>query len=213
MKVYLVGGAVRDKFLNIEPKDNDYLVIGETVEGMVSNGFVQVAKNIPVFRNPCTDEEYALARIERKVGKTRYDFEFYVSPDITVEQDLERRDFTMNAIVYDSYNDDYIDPYNGIQDINDRVIRHINPDKFVEDPLRILRAARFLAKYHDMGFKISECTYDLMSEMVRSGSLKELRKNPILREIDPSWDAVSLEVFWSCLDKIGASDIIKNKLK
>lgn len=213
MKTYLVGGAIRDKILNIKPKDNDYLVVGSTVDEMISMGFIQVAKGIPVFRHADTNEEYALARTEIKTGNTRYSFEFNTSTDITVEQDLERRDFTMNAIVYDDLTDTYIDPYNGIQDITNRLIRHISTTKFGEDPLRVLRAARFLAKYHTLGFRISESTLELMSDVVRSGGMKELRKNPILREIDPSWDSVSLDVFWSCLHSVGAFDIIKTKLK
>ena len=143
MKIYLVGGAVRDKLLGISVKDRDWVVIGATPEEMIKKGFKAVGDDFPVFLHPETKEEYALARTERKSGKGYKGFVFYSSPKITLEDDLKRRDLTINAIAEDD-NGNLIDPYGGEADLKNGILRHVSP-AFVEDPLRILRIARFAA--------------------------------------------------------------------
>jgi tRNA nucleotidyltransferase (CCA-adding enzyme) len=153
MKTYLVGGAVRDKLLGIPVKDRDWVVVGATPEEMIKEGFKAVGEDFPVFLHPYTKEEYALARTERKSGKGYKGFVFFSSPDVTLEDDLKRRDLTINAIAEDEYGN-LIDPYSGEADLKNGVLRHVS-SAFVEDPLRVLRVARFAACF---GFKISDET-------------------------------------------------------
>ena len=152
MEYYLVGGAVRDELLGIEVKDKDYVVVGATPSQMLAQGFRQVGKDFPVFLHPKTHEEYALARAERKIGKGYNGFSFDFNPNISLEDDLKRRDLTINAIAKDA-DGNFIDPYNGISDLKNRYLRHVS-DSFVEDPLRVLRCARFAAKLHHFGFHL-----------------------------------------------------------
>ena len=179
MKIYLVGGAVRDKILGIPVKDRDYLVVGSTPEEMVELGYKPIGKNFPVFLHPKTNEEYALARTEKKIGKGYHGFEFYTSPTVTLEEDLMRRDITINAIAEDDDGNIY-DPYNGLRDIENKVIRHVS-DAFIEDPLRVFRVARFFARFED--FIIHKDTEELMKKIVGSGEISSLSSERIKTEI------------------------------
>ena len=146
LDVYLVGGAVRDELLAREVKEQDFVVVGSTPQEMLARGFQQVGKDFPVFLHPQTKDEHALARTERKMGKGYTGFECYAEPDVTLEQDLIRRDLTVNAMAK-SHDGKIIDPYGGLDDLNNRILRHVS-DAFSEDPLRVLRVARFAARYH-----------------------------------------------------------------
>jgi tRNA nucleotidyltransferase (CCA-adding enzyme) len=181
---YLVGGAVRDQLLNRAVKDKDYLVVGSSVKEMLNLGFVQVGKDFPVFLHPKTKAEYALARTERKQGQGYTGFRCYFAPDVTIEEDLKRRDLTVNAMAMDD-NGQIIDPYHGQQDLNDRILRHVS-DAFIEDPLRVLRVARFAARYHKYGFTIADETIALMQEISQSGELKSLTPERVWQEMQLS---------------------------
>ena len=184
LNTYLVGGAVRDKLLNRPIKDKDYLVVGISVGQMLKLGYQQVGKDFPVFLHPQTKAEYALARTERKQGQGYTGFSCYFAPDVTIEQDLLRRDLTVNAMAMTD-NGDIIDPYNGQKDLNDRILRHVS-DAFVEDPLRVLRVARFAARYHKYGFTIADETLTLMQEISASGELKTLTPERVWQEMQLS---------------------------
>ena len=179
MKIYLVGGAVRDKILGIPVKDRDYLVVGSTPQEMIELGYKPIGKNFPVFLHPKTNEEYALARTEKKIGKGYHGFEFYTSPTVTLEEDLMRRDITINAIAEDDDGNIY-DPYNGLRDIENKVIRHVS-DAFIEDPLRVFRVARFFARFED--FIIHKDTEEQMKKIVGSGEISSLSIERIKTEI------------------------------
>jgi tRNA nucleotidyltransferase (CCA-adding enzyme) len=181
LDIYLVGGAVRDKLLNRTVKDNDYLVVGATVEQMLSLGFIQVGKDFPVFLHPKTKQEYALARTERKQGQGYTGFDCYAAPDVTIEQDLLRRDLTVNAIAM-SENGTLIDPYCGQKDLENRILRHVS-DAFIEDPLRVLRVARFAARYYNAGFSIAAETMALMTQISLSGELATLSAERVWQEM------------------------------
>lgn len=172
MKTYLVGGAVRDHLLNIAIKDRDWVVVGSTPEEMQSKGYKQVGADFPVFLHPKTQEEYALARTERKSGKGYQGFTVDFTSDVTLEEDLIRRDLTINAMAQDE-SGDIIDPFNGQHDIEDKVLRHVSP-AFSEDPLRVLRVARFAARFHHLGFTVADETLALMTELSDSGELDTL---------------------------------------
>ncbi|ALO35793.1 2', 3'-cyclic nucleotide 2'-phosphodiesterase [Colwellia sp. MT41] len=184
LNTYLVGGAVRDKLLNRPVKDKDYLVVGSSVEQMLKLGYQQVGKDFPVFLHPQTKAEYALARTERKQGQGYTGFSCYFAADVTIEQDLQRRDLTVNAMAMTD-NGDIIDPYNGQRDLNDRILRHVS-DAFIEDPLRVLRVARFAARYHKYGFTIADETLTLMQEISASGELKTLTPERVWQEMQLS---------------------------
>ena len=139
MKIYLVGGAVRDMVLNKAPHDKDYVVFGATEQEMLQAGFLQVGKKFPVFLHPITKDEYALARKEEKIGNKHTDFRFIFTPDITPEEDVVRRDFTCNALLYDEEKNELIDLVDGVKDIQNKILKHINSEHFIEDPLRVLR--------------------------------------------------------------------------
>jgi tRNA nucleotidyltransferase (CCA-adding enzyme) len=170
MKIYMVGGAVRDELLGLPVADRDFVVVGATPEEMVARGFLPVGKDFPVFLHPVTHEEYALARTERKSGRGYKGFTVYASPEVTLEEDLARRDLTINAIAKDEAGH-YIDPYGGRQDLERRVLRHVSP-AFVEDPVRILRVARFAARFTD--FTVAQETRELMRQMVANGEVDAL---------------------------------------
>ena len=182
MKVYLVGGAVRDQLLGLPVKDRDWIVVGATPATLLSLGYQQVGKDFPVFLNPKTKEEYALARTERKASAGYTGFICDFSPTITLEQDLIRRDLTINAIAQ-SKDGEIIDPYGGKQDLENRILRHISP-AFSEDPLRVLRVARFAARYHSLGFKIASETLSLMAELAQSGELQHLTAERVWLETE-----------------------------
>ena len=178
MKTYLVGGAVRDKLLGIPIKDRDWVVTGATPEEMIKEGFKAVGEDFPVFLHPQTKEEYALARTERKSGKGYKGFTFYSSPEIMLEEDLKRRDITINAIAEDE-NGNLIDPYDGKTDLKNGILRHVS-SAFVEDPLRVLRVARFAACF---GFKIADETMKLLKIISKSGELNELMPERVWTEM------------------------------
>ena len=179
MKIYLVGGAVRDKLLGIPVKDHDWVVVGSTPDEMKEKGFKQVGKDFPVFIDPKTGEEYALARTERKSGHGYTGFEFDTNPNVTLEEDLARRDLTINAIAQDE-DGKLIDPFNGQVDIKNKKLRHVS-DAFSEDPLRVLRIARFYAKFD--GFVVVPETVDKIKEIIDSGELEHLTPERIWLEI------------------------------
>ncbi|GAB7564657.1 multifunctional CCA addition/repair protein [Methylobacillus methanolivorans] len=179
MQIYAVGGAVRDKLLGLPVKDRDYVVVGSTPEAMASLGYRPVGKDFPVFLHPHTHEEYALARTERKTGKGYKGFQVHADPDVTLEQDLARRDLTMNAIAEDEQGQ-LIDPYHGVNDIQARVLRHVSP-AFSEDPVRILRAARFAARFTE--FSVADETMALMRNMVEDGEVDALVPERVWQEL------------------------------
>lgn len=206
MKVYLVGGAVRDQLLGLPVKDRDWIVVGANPATLLSLGYQQVGKDFPVFLNPKTKEEYALARTERKssAGYTGFICDF--SPTITLEQDLIRRDLTINAMAQ-SEDGEIIDPYGGKQDLENRILRHISP-AFSEDPLRVLRLARFAARYHSLGFKIASETLSLMVELAQSGELQHLTAERVCLETEKALNEKNPEIYFETLHKTGALSVL-----
>jgi tRNA nucleotidyltransferase (CCA-adding enzyme) len=200
VKIYLVGGAVRDKLLNKPVKDRDWVVVGGTKEEMLLQNFVSVGKDFPVFLHPKTKEEYALARTEKKIAKGYTGFSFNTSDQVSLEDDLKRRDLTINAIAIDE-NDNLIDPYNGIADIQNKILRHISK-AFVEDPVRVLRVARFSAQLPD--FDIAPETLELMRQIKKSKELDFLVPERIWQEILKALDATATENFFKTLHSIQA---------
>ena len=181
MKVYEVGGSVRDALLGLQNQDRDYVVVGATPEAMVALGFKPVGADFPVFLHPDTKAEYALARTERKTAPGYQGFVFHTSADVTLEQDLARRDFTINAIAR-APDGTLIDPYNGVTDLNSRLLRHVS-DAFIEDPVRVLRGARFAARFAGLDFQIASETKSLMQMIVRSGEFDHLVPERVWQEI------------------------------
>ena len=181
MKTYLVGGAIRDRLLGLEPGDRDHVVVGGTQEEMLAQGFKPVGRDFPVFLHPRTGEEYALARTERKSGRGYRGFVVDADPSVTLEDDLARRDFTINAIAEDE-DGKLSDPLGGVRDIEARLLRHAGP-AFVEDPLRVLRAARFMARFADLGFTVAPETMALMRKMAQGGELGELVPERVWQEL------------------------------
>lgn len=163
-KFYIVGGWVRDLYMGLSPKDRDWVVVGATPEYMLSKGYKKVGSDFPVFLHPKTGEEYALARKERKISKGYHGFEVDFGPEITLEEDLFRRDITINSMALDE-NYEYIDPFNGMKDIDNKIIRHVSKH-FAEDPVRVLRVARFKSRWPE--FEIHSDTYKLMKEIVQN---------------------------------------------
>ena len=206
MKVYLVGGAVRDQLLGLPVKDRDWIVVGAVPATLLSLGYQQVGKDFPVFLNPKTKEEYALARTERKssAGYTGFICDF--SPTITLEQDLIRRDLTINAMAQ-SEDGEIIDPYGGKQDLENRILRHISP-AFSEDPLRVLRVARFAARYHSLGFKIASETLALMVELAQSEELQHLTAERVWLETEKALNEKNPEIYFETLHKTGALRVL-----
>ena len=178
LQIYCVGGAVRDQLLGLPVQDHDWVVVGATPEDMVSRGYRPVGKDFPVFLHPDTHEEYALARTERKTARGYTGFDVYAAPDVTLEQDLSRRDFTVNAIAQ-AANGSLIDPYNGVADLRAGILRHVSP-AFSEDPVRILRAARFAARF---GFTVAPETLQLMRDMVHNGEVDALVAERVWQEL------------------------------
>lgn len=219
MQIYLVGGAVRDRLLQLPVYDHDWVVVGATPEEMLAEGYRQVGKDFPVFLHPETNEEYALARTERKIASGHTGFSVYSAPDVTLEDDLMRRDITINAIAQDPQ-DNLIDPYHGKQDLEQHVIRHVSP-AFSEDPLRVLRVARFYAKLAHLGFTIAAETISLMAQITQSGELQLLSKERIWQETFRALSTDNPELYFNCLFHIGAlaaiapelADALNNKEK
>ncbi len=206
MNIYLVGGAVRDQLLQIDNYDNDWVVVNSTPEEMLALGYTPVGKDFPVFLHPKTQEEHALARTERKIGKGYTGFECHFSKDVTLEEDLLRRDLTINAMAQDN-SGNIIDPYGGQDDLNNRILRHVS-DAFSEDPLRVLRVARFAAKLHHLGFSIAAETMQLMQDIVQSGELSHLTAERVWLEWHKSLTTQSPHIFLQVLRECGALAIL-----
>lgn len=207
MEIYLVGGAVRDKIMGIESKDNDYVVCGSTPEEMIALGFKQVGADFPVFLHPETGDEYALARTEKKTGVGYNGFTCVFSPDVTITEDLYRRDLTINSIAYDQAADMYIDPYGGRYDIHNKIIRSTNPNAFADDPVRVLRACRFAARYN---FGLDKNTVDLMKQCV-DNEFDNLTPERVWKEIEKGLleGAYSFYDMLCCLDLADAFKKLK----
>ena len=201
-RVYLVGGAVRDALLGREPLENDWVVVGGTPEQLLAEGFRQVGADFPVFLHPETGEEYALARTERKQGRGYHGFAVDFDPGVTLEEDLRRRDLTINAIAQDQ-DGRLVDPYGGVRDIDRRLLRHVSP-AFREDPLRVLRVARFAARFADLGFRVHPDTLALMAEMTASGELAHLAPERVWAEIAGAMAAARPSIFIEVLRDCGA---------
>ena len=206
MKIYLVGGAVRDGLLRLPVKDKDWVVVGATPQEMLDAGYQQVGKDFPVFLHPKSREEYALARTERKSGQGYTGFTCYAAPDVTLEQDLLRRDLTINAIAQDEHGE-FIDPYNGRADIEKRLLRHVSP-AFNEDPLRVLRVARFAARYAHLNFQIAPETQALMSAMAANGELEHLTPERVWKETENALTSRNPQVYFDVLRKCGALKVL-----
>lgn len=211
MQIYLVGGAVRDQLLGRPIKDKDFVVVGATVADMLDAGFQQVGADFPVFLHPATHEEYALARTERKQGLGYQGFSVHASPDVTLREDLQRRDLTVNAMAIEvssltddtPVNGEVIDYYGGLNDIESKTLRHVS-EAFSEDPLRVLRTARFYGRYYDLGFTIADETLTLMHELVSSGELAHLSSERIWQESSRATMQLSPQVYWHQLFEIDA---------
>lgn len=202
MQVYLVGGAVRDALLQIPVKDRDWVVVGATHQQMVDLGMRQVGADFPVYIHPVNNEEYALARTERKTSVGYLGFEVNASPDVTLEQDLERRDLTINAMAM-THAAEIIDPYGGQTDLANRVLRHVS-SAFVEDPLRVLRVARFKAQLAKFDFQLADETKALLCQMVASGELNDLTPERVWLEMSKALATDKPSVFFLALREIGA---------
>jgi len=202
MRVYLVGGAVRDKLLGLEAKDRDYVVVGTNPEEMVARGFKPVGADFPVFLHPETKEEYALARTERKTGTGYKGFTVYAAPDVTLEDDLRRRDLTINAMAQ-AEDGTLIDPFGGAEDLRNGVLRHVSP-AFAEDPVRILRVARFAARYAKWGFHVAHPTNALMRRMVENGEVNALVPERVWMEMERALAEERPSVFFEVLRGCGA---------
>jgi tRNA nucleotidyltransferase (CCA-adding enzyme) len=202
MRSYLVGGAVRDKLLGLPVRERDWVVVGATPAEMLEQGYLKVGKDFPVFLHPTTKEEYALARTERKIGKGYYGFECHASREVTLEEDLLRRDLTINALALGPAGE-LIDPFNGLNDIHNRVLRHVSAS-FTEDPVRILRVARFLARFAPLGFKIHEETQELMANMVVAGEVDALVPERVWKELEKALQEKAPTEFFLCLRACGA---------
>ena len=211
MKAYLVGGAVRDTLLGLEPRERDFVVIGSSIDEMLKANFIKIGKTFPVFLHPDTKEEYALARTEKKTGKKHTDFVCDFSPSVSLEEDLFRRDLTMNAMVINDFGD-IVDPFNGQKDIEARQLRHIS-DAFCEDPLRILRVARFLAQLSDFEFSVHPKTHKMIKTMVENKALSDISAERILLEMEKALSSNKPSVFFSYLDEVGATSILWPELK
>jgi tRNA nucleotidyltransferase (CCA-adding enzyme) len=210
MKVYLVGGAVRDQLMGYPIKEHDWVVVGATPQDLLQKNFQQVGRDFPVFLHPSSREEYALARTERKRAPGYYGFVCDFNPDVTLEADLARRDLTINAMAKSS-SGELIDPFNGQKDLNDKILRHVSP-AFAEDPVRVLRVARFAARYHHLGFKLARETRSLMYSMCKSGELNHLVAERVWQEWMRSLSEKNPEIFITTLRDCGALQIILPEL-
>lgn len=206
MKIYLVGGAVRDTLLNLPVVDHDWVVVGATPADLLALGYQQVGKDFPVFLNPQTHEEYALARTERKSGQGYTGFTCYAAPDVTLEEDLLRRDLTINAMARGD-DGELVDPYNGKADLDARLLRHVS-DAFGEDPLRVLRVARFAARFATQGFTVAPETSALMQQMAESGELASLTAERVWKETEKALQSQSPQVYFQVLRDCGALKVL-----
>jgi tRNA nucleotidyltransferase (CCA-adding enzyme) len=206
MEVYLVGGAVRDELLGLPVTERDWCVVGATPGELKAAGYRQVGKDFPVFLHPRTGEEYALARTERKTGPGYHGFSFYSSPDVTIEEDLRRRDLTVNAMARDPAGT-LVDPFGGRKDLEQRVLRHV-ADSFAEDPVRILRVAKFAARFAPLGFSLAEETAALMAAMVENGEADELVPHRVWKECEAALACARPTVFFEILRQCGALAVV-----
>ncbi|GHZ01123.1 multifunctional CCA addition/repair protein [Vibrio cholerae] len=206
MQIYLVGGAVRDQLLQLPVYDRDWVVVGSSPQAMLAAGFQAVGKDFPVFLHPNSKEEHALARTDRKTGVGYTGFACHYAPDVTLEDDLLRRDLTINAMAQDN-SGQLIDPYGGQRDLAAKVLRHVSP-AFVEDPLRVLRVARFAAKLHHLGFTVAEETMQLMAKIAQSGELQHLTAERVWQEWHKSLSTHHPEVFLQVLRDCGALAVV-----
>jgi tRNA nucleotidyltransferase (CCA-adding enzyme) len=206
MQVYLVGGAVRDRLLGLPVGERDWVVVGARPEELERQGYMRVGKEFPVFLHPETREEYALARTERKVGPGYTGFTTQFSPDVTLEDDLRRRDLTINAIAEDE-DGNRVDPFGGERDLDARVLRHVS-EAFVEDPVRVLRLARFAARFASLGFTIAEETHGLMKQIVAAGEMDALVPERVWKETSRALDEARPDVYFQTLRDCGALQVI-----
>ncbi len=206
MDIYLVGGAVRDQLLDLPVIDKDWVVVGASVQQMRDANFKEVGKDFPVFLHPDTKEEYALARTERKTAPGYTGFEFDTSQHVTLEQDLMRRDLTINAIAQDSQGK-LIDPFNGVQDIKNKKLRHVS-DAFSEDPVRVLRVARFMSRFSALGFSVADETLELMQQMVSNGEVSHLVPERVWQEMERALKMAAPGAFIETLRACGALAIL-----
>lgn len=206
MQIYLVGGALRNELLNLPVADHDWVVVGATPQQMLAQNFQQVGASFPVFLHPETKEEYALARTERKVAAGYTGFEFNSSSDVTLEQDLLRRDLTINAIARDQQGN-LIDPYSGVKDLKQRILRHISP-AFAEDPVRVLRVARLAAQLGEFNFSVADETMALMTEMVRNGEVNALVAERVWKETEKALASKFPSRYLELLRECGALKIL-----
>jgi tRNA nucleotidyltransferase (CCA-adding enzyme) len=206
MQVYLVGGAVRDEQLGIPHRERDWCVVGATPAELEAAGYRRVGKDFPVFLHPDTREEYALARTERKTAPGYHGFAFDTSPDVTIEDDLLRRDLTINAIAKDA-DGQLIDPHGGLADIESRTLRHVS-DAFTEDPVRILRVARFAARFHELGFSIAPETMALMRRMVADGEVDALVPDRVWQETESALLGAHMRIYFEVLRECGALAVL-----
>lgn len=211
MKIYLVGGAVRDQLLGLTIKDRDYLVVGSSPEQLLAQGYQSVGKDFPVFLHPKTKQEYALARTERKQGQGYTGFACYFAPDVTLEQDLLRRDLTINAMAQDEQTGEIFDPYGGQQDIAQRLLRHVSA-AFVEDPLRVLRLARFYARFYPLGFTVAPDTKLLLQQLVRQGELQHLTAERVWQETARALQEATPAAYFELLQEVGALEVLMPEL-
>ena len=202
MQVYKVGGAVRDKLLGLAVKDTDWVVVASTVVDMVNNGFKPIGQAFPVFLHPDTKEEYALARTEKKISRGYLGFSFFAEPSVTLEEDLQRRDLTINALAEDAEGN-IMDPWGGKRDLENKVLRHVS-DAFLEDPVRILRTARFLARFHHLGFTLAPETRALMITMVENGEVQSLQGERIWQETLKALNEPDAHQYFRLLSQIRA---------
>lgn len=202
MDIYLVGGAVRDTLLNYPFHERDWVVVGAHPEELLALGYQQVGKDFPVFLHPETKEEYALARTERKTGHGYQGFSCYAAPDVSLEEDLARRDLTINAMAMDS-NNTIIDPYHGQQDLQQKKLRHVS-EAFTEDPLRVLRVARFYARYYHLGFTLDDKTFELLKSICQSGELQHLSQERVWKETERALAETSPAQYFLLLKSTGA---------
>ena len=206
MQVYLVGGAVRDQLLGHPYHEKDYVVVGATPEQLLAQGYQPVGKDFPVFLHPESKEEYALARTERKSGHGYHGFEFYTDVNVTLEDDLIRRDLTINAMAMDDHGTVY-DPYHGQDDLNHKILRHVSP-AFAEDPLRVLRVARFAARYAQYGFTVADETIELMRQLAESGELEALTPERVWKETSRALMEDHADVYFEVLRACGALKVL-----
>lgn len=211
MKTYLVGGAVRDRLLDIPIKDRDWVVVGSSPDEMLDLGYQQVGKDFPVFLHPDTKEEYALARTEKKTGLGHSAFSVDTAPTITIEEDLLRRDLTINAMAEDDEGN-LIDPYGGQEDLSNKVLRHVSP-AFSEDPLRVLRVARFSARFAHLGFEVAQDTLELMQHLVNNSELDELPAERVWQEFKRALGETTPAFFFITLRDCYALGVVMQEIE